>query len=433
MTDTSKVLRFLERAAARADGGDDADPPPESETLAYTRFQLTEAAAFAHAGEEVPSGVRLRPVKKALVAAVRPVTSNQRAYNEAMLSAVDGMAATADRLAHQLVLHDQRTARLQAGVATTDLTVDDLNDDVRRLSDQVHGLTGSIDELRAEIAGLRAADLAALRSELAVVQSKQDLIFRAARQALPLGDPAGLEALDNQLTSDQLTFRDQIAEAFRGTRDHVKSHVGSYVADIARTPGSGPVLDLVPGRGEWLELLRDNGTEAYGVDPTTAVVAEAAERGLRVTEADRLTHLRGIPEGSLRAVTAFGLADRLDLESLTAVIDAALVALAPGGLLLVEAPNPTNVTVGAAAAWRDPRVVRPWHPDLVEWMLMARGFAQAEVRYSVEPDVATLSIEDLATVDDDPARAQALVDQVNWALGGPLRFAVLARKAALVG
>ncbi|MEO6628899.1 MAG: methyltransferase domain-containing protein [Aquihabitans sp.] len=433
MTDTSKVLRFLERAAARADGRDDDDPPPESETLAYTRFQLTEAAAFAHAGEEIPSGARLRPMKQAMVAVVRPVTSNQRAYNEAMLSAVDGMAATADRLAHQLILHDQRTARLQAGVATTDLTVDDLNDDVRRLRDQVEGLAGAVDELRAELAGLRTADLAALRSELAVVQSKQDLIFRAARQALPLGDPAGLEALAGQLTSDQLTLRDQIAEAFRGTRDQVKSQVDVFLADISATTGSGPVLDLAPGRGEWLELLRDNDTEAYGVDPSQHVVTEATQRGLRVVEADPLTHLRELPEGSVRAVTAFGLADRLDLDSLTAIVDAALIALAPGGLLLIDAPNPTNVTVGAGSAWRDPRVVRPLHPDLVEWVAMARGFAQAEVRYSVESNVATLSVEDLATVDDDPARAQALVERVNWALAGPLRFAVLARKAALVG
>ncbi|MEZ5177933.1 MAG: hypothetical protein R2746_06510 [Acidimicrobiales bacterium] len=51
------------------------------------------------------------------------------------------------------------------------------------------------------------------------------------------------------------------------------------------------------------------------------------------------------------------------------------------------------------------------------------------MRYLHPEDGPRLAAEDLAGHHDDPARAQALVDRINWALAGPLDYAVLARKA----
>jgi hypothetical protein len=433
MTDTSKVLRYLERAAARADGGDDPDPPPEAETIRATREHLKEAAAHAHVGRDVPAGARLRPVKQAFVATLRPVTSYQRVFNDEVLAAVDALTAAADRLARQLTLHDQRTARLQAGVATTDLTVDDLSDDVRSLADRLEGLGASVDALRTELAAVRSTELAALRGELAALSAKQDLIFRAAREALPAGGETAARAqheLAAQVDEREAALRSELTEAFRGTRQSVKESLAAHVGAIEAAAGSGPVIDLAPSRGEWLEALRDADVSAYGVDPDPAVVAEAAERGLDVRAADPLEHLRSVPEGSARAVTLLGAADRYELADLVGVVDAALLALGPGGVLLIDAPNPTNVTVGAASAWLDPTARRPLHPQFLELLVMARGFAEVEVRYGPASDGPRLGVDDLVTADDDPVRAQAVVDRINWALAGPTDFAVVARKAA---
>ena len=93
MTDTSKVLKYLEQAAARAEAGDDADPPAEAETIGYTRARLTEAAQFAHAGADLPAGARMRPVKAAILTGLRPVTSNQGEFNQRLLAAVDAWIA----------------------------------------------------------------------------------------------------------------------------------------------------------------------------------------------------------------------------------------------------------------------------------------------------------------------------------------------------
>lgn len=432
MTDTSKVLRFLERAAARAELGD-PDVPNEDETITYTRDRLREAVLFAHAGSEVPAEARMRSVKKAVVAGMRPVTSNQAKFNEHLLGAADGLAATAEALRNHLAMQDQRLARFQAGIASADLTLDDLNDDLRRLADQIDGLTEGIDGLRMDLAALHTGELAEIRSELAQIRAKQDTIFRAARSALPEGSTEHLAELNGVLTSEQSLLRTRLDNAVRPPRDQVMWHLKAYLEDLAAVAASGPVIDIGAGRGEWLEILRGEGIESYGLDPDPEAATEARARGLDIRTDDAIDHLHALPDGSVRAITAFRLIDRLPLDTLVALLDAALVALAPGGLLLLVAANPTNLTVGGSTFWLDPAARRPTHPRLLEVLLLERGFAEADIRFDRPADGPAFTVDDLVTADDDPARAQALVDRLNWTLGSPLDVAVLARKATPAG
>lgn len=434
MTDTSKVLQYLEQAAARAEDGDELEPTAEADTIRDTRHHLSEAAGFAHAGADVPQGARLRPVKTALLSAVRPVTSNQRAFNEQLLAAVDALTAAADRIAQQLTIQAQRTARLQAGVATTDLTIDDLDAEVRRLTDLAGevGLAG----LRVEVDGIRSdldaalTELQAVTGLLASIRAKQDLIFRVARQALPDGaHPAQLRELSRELSTGYEELYEDLEDTFRGSRDHVRALTAEYLPDVESVPGKGAVVDVGCGRGEWLEVLRDAEIDAYGVDTNQVVVDRCLARGLDVRAGDALVHLRELPEGSVRAVTSFHLVEHLSLDTLIGLIDAALLALRPEGLLILETPNPSNLNVGASSFYLDPTHIKPVHPQFLQFLLESRGFADVEVRYLHPEDVPRLEAQDLAGHQDDPARAQGLVDRINWALAGPLDYAVLARKA----
>ena len=434
MTDTSKVLHFLEQAAARAEDGEELEPTAEAETIRYTRHHLSEAAGYAHAGAEVPAGARLRPVKTALLSAVRPVTSNQRAFNEQLLAAVDGLTAAADRIAQQLTIQAQRTARLQAGVATTDLTIDDLDADVRRLTDLatevgLSGLRVEVDSIKTDL-DAALAELQAVTGLLASIRAKQDLIFRVARQALPDGaHPAQLRELSRELSTGYEELYEDLENTFRGSRDHVRTLTAEYLPDIESVPGKGAVVDVGCGRGEWLEVLRDAEIDAYGVDINQVVVDRCVARGLDVRAGDALVHLRELPEGSVRAVTSFHLVEHLSLDTLIGLIDAALLALRPEGVLILETPNPSNLNVGASSFYLDPTHIKPVHPQFLQFLLESRGFGEVEVRYLHPEDVPRLAAEDLAGHHDDPDRAQALVDRINWALAGPLDYAVLARKA----
>lgn len=193
MNQRDQVLHFLALAKARVEGEDVVQTLEARKAVGYARDRLEEAMDHAHAGEALAADVRLRPVKQAIVAAVRPVTSHQRHFNLQLLAATDALTACIEGLAQADDGHESRANRVQAALATTDLTVDHLVEGVRRLSDAVTSIAADIGDVRAtaaEAAGRQADELAtiragldAVRSELAALRAEQHLVARVAPPA----------------------------------------------------------------------------------------------------------------------------------------------------------------------------------------------------------------------------------------------------------
>jgi hypothetical protein len=292
MTDQDEVLTFLRRAKARVEG-DSLDPHPDSEAIRYTRDRLEEALPYAHAGADLPADARLKPVKQVVLGLSRPVTSNQAPFNHAILQALDGAAEAVEGLARKVDLGDQHANRVQAALATVELTVDDLVDEGRSVRRQLADVAESVTALRAEVA--------AARSDLASVAARQEMIFRTAREALAADglDTGQLTELSRELSTDFEQLCEDLEDTFRGSREDVQAKLQPYVEDVAATDVEGVVIDIGCGRGEWLEVLAEAGIDAYGVDVNTVVVERCTARGLDVRQGDALVHLREIPAGRL--------------------------------------------------------------------------------------------------------------------------------------
>ena len=58
---------------------------------------------------------------------------------------------------------------------------------------------------------------------------------------------------------------------------------------------SGGVVDVGPGRGEWLTLLHDRGIPAYGVETHPRFVDACRTKGLTVIQGDAIAHLWELP------------------------------------------------------------------------------------------------------------------------------------------
>jgi len=212
----------------------------------------------------------------------------------------------------------------------------------------------------------------------------------------------------------------RFADRFRGSREEVTDKLRPYLEDVARVlrpRAAGPrVVDVGCGRAEWLTLLRDEGIVARGVDANADFVTAGRAAGLDVVRADAVEHLSGLEEGSLDLVTAFHLAEHLDTETLLALCEGARHALRPGGCLLLETPNPTNLTMGACNFYLDPTHRSPMPPALTAFLVEASGFVDVEIR-PLHPDDSPL---DPAT--GTPTPVEALVAR---ALRGPRDYAVL--------
>lgn len=182
-------------------------------------------------------------------------------------------------------------------------------------------------------------------------------------------------------------FYRALEERFRGSRELVRARLGVYrpfVAPLARPRAR--VLDLGCGRGEWLEVLGEEGFEAFGVDLDEGMLAACRERGLAVAQADAVATLEGVPPESLSVVSAFHLVEHLPFATVRRIVAAALRALEPGGLLILETPNPENVLVAARDFYLDPTHVRPIPAALLAFVAEEAGFARTKVLFLQEPE-----------------------------------------------
>ena len=411
---------------------------------------LGVARDHAHMGTALPPTARGRRAKQLLVTALRPITNYQTTFNAELADAVAEILGYVDEVEARA---QSTNAQLYAAVATAETSVEALGERVteqvgQRLADieaELAELRRAGDDACAELrrsqeraeASLRATiadqqhQLAHLRNrfetELKLLRSRQDLILRSAREALP--DPMGpepLNALSRELSRSYDELYRDLESTFRGSRAHVKDLARSYLGDVVDLDG-GPVVDIGCGRGEWLEVLHEAGVPAYGVDLNQDFVAANVESGLDVRQADALEHLRQVPESSLRAITMFHGPEHLSLDTLVELVDGSLQALQRGGVLILETPNPTNLRVGAASFYLDPTHLKPIHPDFLRFLVEARGFVDAEVRYlhAAEEDLIEPGML------GQGAAAADVAQDLNWALYGPLDYAVVARKVAL--
>ena len=210
------------------------------------------------------------------------------------------------------------------------------------------------------------------------------LLLREARKRLPKTISSNqiqamLKEEGHLLDAMYASFED----VFRGARADIKRRQAiylPYVRDAKAGDLSSPVVDLGCGRGEWLELLRESNLEAEGVDTNRIFIQRCRDLNLKVVENDAVDYLQDLRPKSLGAVTSFHLIEHLPHKTLIALLDATIHALRPGGIAIFETPNPRNVQVGSCNFYMDPTHLHPLPPDLMRYLLEARGFAEVVIK-----------------------------------------------------
>ncbi|MCL4477966.1 MAG: class I SAM-dependent methyltransferase, partial [Deltaproteobacteria bacterium] len=186
------------------------------------------------------------------------------------------------------------------------------------------------------------------------------------------------EEKSHQFDAMYVSFEDR----FRGTQADIKERQRvylPYIHEALKNTDNAQVLDVGCGRGEWLELLKEQNIHAKGIDINRIMVAQAKELGLDVEEADVIEYLKRQKENSLSVITGFHIVEHLPFEILVKLIDESLRVLKTKGMVIFETPNPENLMVGAYSFYTDPTHRNPLPPDTLKFVAEARGFTNVKI------------------------------------------------------
>ena len=287
--------------------------------------------------------------------------------------------------------------------------------DKLRAEAEVEALTRNNTELRAESTEL-SNYTRQTRAELSIQSRGSSIVLSELRRR-----PEDLVSTAERQARDMDALYVAFENTFRGTREDIKSRLAVYLP-ILESAGIGkpdkPVLDLGCGRGEWLELLGEQGFCAKGVDRNGAMIVMCRSLNVEVSEGDALDYLSALDDSSIGAVTAFHIVEHLPFEALIALLDECLRVLKPGGLLILETPNPTNVLVGSNNFYLDPTHVHPLPPAMLRFFVDGRGYSESRI-LELHPYPATAML---------PDEGDLVAKRINEHFYGPQDYAVIARR-----
>jgi O-antigen chain-terminating methyltransferase len=244
---------------------------------------------------------------------------------------------------------------------------------------QIRAAERHLEEIADKLTGFQARlTLAAgARSTPATSESMPSDDSSPANTSPAMPSSTALAQTPAQAAADDAFYR-ALEARFRGDMQTVRNRLSTYLPMLEELP-EGSIMDLGSGRGEWLSLAQKAGRSCLGIDSNLANIQSCREAGLSVQHGDVLEVLATRPDASLAAITAFHLIEHLEFNAQQRLIGEALRCLKPGGLLILETPNPENLLVAANSFYYDPTHVRPLPPALAEFMLDYAGFVEVKI------------------------------------------------------
>ncbi|HEY3272890.1 MAG TPA: class I SAM-dependent methyltransferase [Methanocella sp.] len=225
---------------------------------------------------------------------------------------------------------------------------------------------------------------------------------------------------------DYLTFFNQ----FRSPPDELKKRQSIFL-DYFR--GCHNVLDIGCGRGEFLELLRDQGIGARGVDTNDEMISLCRSHGLDVEQTEALEYLERSETGSIDGVFMDDVIEHLETHYMLRLLGMIGRRLADGSYFIVKTINPLSLAT-FTDYYLDVTHVRALHPTALKYMVESAGFGEVEVRFLARvSDRERLSKFELSPGLNDRERRMAEiynrnVDILNDLLFGSEDYAVIAKK-----
>ena len=217
-----------------------------------------------------------------------------------------------------------------------------------------------------------------------------------------------LEDISNMKEDKFSLLYKEFEDIFRGDYREIKTSLEIYLPFIKNLKidnSNIEILDIGSGRGEWIELLKENGFNVKGIDINKNMIQECKKRKLNVIEGDALEYIKNIPNNSLSVITGFHIIEHFNNFNLVLeLFYESYRVLKRGGIVIFETPNTRNILVGANDFYLDPTHNRPLHPFTMEFFLSKMGFKNSKIlaikdkKFTNIKDIEFNLLEDYITI-----------------------------------
>lgn len=159
---------------------------------------------------------------------------------------------------------------------------------------------------------------------------------------------------------------------FRGSRTLIKERFAAYVPYF-QIPPTEMVADLGCGRGEFIELMYENGVHVKGVDNYQPFIDYCRERGFDVDKSDALTWLNSCPDNSLSGIFMGQVIEHVSFDYAIALIKCAYRKLKVDCYFVLETPNSQSLST-YCNFYIDAGHTKPIHYATLEYIFNIVGY-----------------------------------------------------------
>ena len=223
----------------------------------------------------------------------------------------------------------------------------------------------------------------------------------------------------------------QFENLFRGEQKEIKKKQEVYLSIFK---DSGNVLDIGCGRGEFLEILKENSIQATGIDLNEDMIYACKEKKLNVKQSDAITYLNSLEDNSLGGILASHVIEHFPPDLLADFLKLSSSKLKKGASIALETPNPLSIIVSAVNFYLDPSHIRPIHPEAIKFLLEVNGFEDVYLKY-LSPYPKEVKLQPIVPDQSQEAPVEQFIktlnnntEKLNEMLYGYQDYAVIGKK-----
>ena len=213
---------------------------------------------------------------------------------------------------------------------------------------------------------------------------------------------------------------------FRGSRTVIKESQKGYL-EYYEKGSDDYVLDIDCGRGEFLELMNENGIKARGIDVYEPFVEFCKGRGLEAQQADALGFVSSLEDEGLNGIFMGQVIEHINTDYAIALIRTAKRKLKKGCYFILETPNPQNLGT-YFNFYLDPSHIKPVHFMLVEYLFSSAGYESVE-RYNNDFSKIKVQIPHIEGEGiENKKEINSVINFLNERILGYCDYTLIARK-----